>query len=328
MFIHRLWALFAALVLLSLPTALLAAPPDAEAFVAAAPQEKAADDRPGDKDSAAEKPAKKADETKFIRLVREGDEVVAMETAITSYIGTNEEGEKVRVDLIGAIHIGDTAYYKQLNREFAGYQAVLYELVAPKGTVPPRGTAGVYSPIAGMLNLDDQIAVIDYQQENFVHADMTWDELREAMEKRDESLTKMFFQLLGQSVAQQSTGKGPSDADVLAALLFSEDRPLAMKRIFASTFEDMEQAASFLEGPNGSALITERNGAAFKVLREQLESGKKKIGVFYGAGHFTDMERRLMEDFQLKKGEQRWVVCWDLHAKAKKARPKKDAPKP
>ncbi|MBI1902129.1 MAG: hypothetical protein HYS13_13595 [Planctomycetia bacterium] len=327
MFIRSLFALALSLALLLLPTTLLAAPPAAESLVAAAPQDKAADDKPAAKDPAAN-PARKPDGTKFVRLVRAGDEVVAMETAITSYVGTNEEGEKVQVDLIGAIHIGDTAYYKKLNKEFDGYESVLYELVAPKGTVPPRGTAGVYSPIAGMLDLDDQIAVIDYEKDRLIHADMSWDELREAMEKRDESLTKLFFQMIGQGVAQQSSGKGPSDADVLAALLFADDRPVAMKRIFATQFENMEQATAFLEGPNGSALITERNGAAFKVLKEQLGSGQKKIGVFYGAGHFTDMERRLVDDFQLKKGEQRWLVCWDLHGKAKKSKPKKDAPKP
>ena len=35
------------------------------------------------------------------------------------------------VDLVGAVHIGDAAYYQQLNKEFKAYEAVLYEMVKP-----------------------------------------------------------------------------------------------------------------------------------------------------------------------------------------------------
>ena len=38
----------------------------------------------------------------------------------------------VEVDLIGAVHIGDIAYYQQLNERFKQYDALLYELVARK----------------------------------------------------------------------------------------------------------------------------------------------------------------------------------------------------
>ena len=43
------------------------------------------------------------------------------------------------VDLIGAVHIGDIAYYDELNKQFTQYDALLYELVAPPGTVVERG---------------------------------------------------------------------------------------------------------------------------------------------------------------------------------------------
>ncbi len=48
-----------------------------------------------------------------------------------------------------------------------------------------------------------------------------------------------------------------------------------------------------LEGPKGSTLIGERNKRALDVLKKQIASGKKKIAVFYGAGHMVDMEKRL-----------------------------------
>ncbi len=80
----------------------------------------------------------------------------------------------------------------------------------------------------------------------------------------------------------------------------------------AGQFEDSDKAMSWLEGPDGSTLITERNKAAFAVLGEQLAAGKRKVAVFYGAGHLPDMERRLVKDYRLKPGKTRWVTAWDL----------------
>lgn len=56
----------------------------------------------------------------------EEDETGArLQTGVGSY--RNKDG--VTVDLIGAIHIGDKAYYERLNRRFTRYDAVLYEMV-------------------------------------------------------------------------------------------------------------------------------------------------------------------------------------------------------
>ncbi len=260
------------------------------------------------------KAAAKPKGTQFIRInTNDKGEAVAMQAAIVSYVGENADGKKVQVDLIGVIHIADRAYYKQLNKEFEAYDALLYELVAPKNARPGRGEGSIYGPVAGMLDLDDQLAVIDYSKDNFVHADMTWEEMAESMKKRKESITNMIFRAVGHSLAQQSTKEGGvSDGDLLAALLFSKNRALGVKKILARQFGDMEGAMSILEGPDGSTLITERNKAALAVLKDELAGGKAKIGIFYGAGHLPDMESRLFEDFKLKKDSERWLTCWDL----------------
>ncbi|MBQ7029227.1 MAG: hypothetical protein IJN32_03185, partial [Thermoguttaceae bacterium] len=39
----------------------------------------------------------------------------------------------VSVDLIGAIHLGEAAYYERLNAEFQEYETVVFELVAEEG---------------------------------------------------------------------------------------------------------------------------------------------------------------------------------------------------
>jgi hypothetical protein len=56
---------------------------------------------------------------------REDAKGAQLQTAIVTY--RNAEG--VVVDLIGAIHIGDKAYYDALNKRFTTYEELLYEMV-------------------------------------------------------------------------------------------------------------------------------------------------------------------------------------------------------
>jgi hypothetical protein len=54
-------------------------------------------------------------------------------------------------------------------------------------------------------------------------------------------------------------------------------------------------------------------------LREQIDSGKRRIGVFYGAGHLADMEKRLLADFSLERGQEQWLPAWALQPPEKAA---------
>ena len=48
------------------------------------------------------------------------------------------------------------------------------------------------------------------------------------------------------------------------------------------------------------------------VLKEQIESGKRNLAIFYGAGHLADMEQRLLNEFGMKRGGTRWLTAWKL----------------
>src|SRR5690606_5962948 len=125
---------------------------------------------------------------------------------------------------------------------------------------------------------------------------------------------QMFFKMMGMSLAEQSRqqaqGKS-SDADLLLAF-FQPNRAQRMKRIMAEQFDGMESLLVGFSGPEGSAIITERNKKALEVLAREIGKGHKKIGVFYGAGHMDDMHKRLLRDFQLKPVETFWVDAWNL----------------
>ena len=259
---------------------------------------------------------------------------VKMETSITRYIGKNDKGEEVSVDLIGVVHIGEEDYYKKLNEQFKQYDGMLYELVAPEGTVIPKGgreegASGGMNPVAGLqktmqagLGLQFQLDHIDYTKKNFIHADMTPEEFAESMAKNNESVGRIFQKAIGQSFAQSAMGNsGTSDAEMLMALM-SSNREIKLRRIMADQMQNMEGSMNVFEGDSGSTIIDFRNAKCMDVLKREMNSGKKKLAIFYGAGHLPDMQRRLQSDFKLKRGGQFWLEAWNLELKKKKKKKK------
>jgi hypothetical protein len=220
------------------------------------------------------------------------------------------------------VHVGDPAYYAQLNRRFKQYDALLYELVAPEGTVVQRGRGtsnahplgALQNGMKSMLALEHQLERIDYTKKNFVHADMSPDEFLQAMKDRNEGFMQMYMRLLGHAMAQQSdkAAKGESTEIEMLAALLSDDRPRRLKMVLAEQLAETESLLVSFGGEEGSVLISERNKAALKVLKEQLAAGKKRLAIFYGAGHLADMDRRLRQDFGLQPVEITWLTAWDL----------------
>jgi hypothetical protein len=282
--------------------------------------------------SAEESPAAdkvKQTSSKFLRLERDGKQPVSLQTAVVRYVSPVAGG--TTVDLIGAVHIAEKSYYDELNKLFEQYDVVLYELVAPPGTRIERGTKPGAHPIAmlqggmkDMLELEHQLEHVDYTKQNLVHADMSPEEFSKSMSDRGESMWSMIFRMMGEGMARQANAQanGKSmDAQMLLAL-FDERRALALKRVLAEQFEEMGGTSAALDGPQGSTIITERNKVAFNELGKQIKDGKRRIAVFYGAGHLPDMEKRLLNDFQLKRDHEQWLTAWHLKSDVNSDRPK------
>ncbi|MBA62445.1 MAG: hypothetical protein CMJ76_08770 [Planctomycetaceae bacterium] len=268
------------------------------------------------------KPPAKTQNRSYVRIDRDDNkQALALQTSVVKMRGTKGTQRKVQVDLIGAIHIGEKEYYAQLNELFEDYDVVLYELVAPEGTVIEKGhkqgisldvVSGSQSGMQKILGLTHQLEQIDYTVDNFVHADMSPGEFSKQMKERDESFMKMYFRSIGQGLAMQGTPGQTSDFSLLVAL-FSKDRERKIKTIMAQQFEQMDGLPDVMSGPEGSTIIHLRNDKALDVLETQLkDSSKKKIGIFYGAGHFDDMEEKMMERFRFKRTGEEWLDAWNL----------------
>lgn len=279
----------------------------------------------GGKSAAKAKPGSAAPSSgsKFMRVTKdERGEPLTLDTVVVRYSADPAKRPGVTVDLIGAIHVGDKAYYDRLNKLFTEYDAVLYELVAPEGTrIPkenrPSGNAhpvgALQNGLKSMLDLDHQLDCIDYTAANLVHADMSPAEFADKMKERNESWLQMALRMMGQSAAVQGREAQRGGEVKLLMALVSRDRPLRMKRLMAEQMADAEGALAAIEGADGgSTIIAERNKKALAVLARELDAGKKKVAIFYGAGHLADFEKRLVGELGYTRGMESWVSAWTM----------------
>lgn len=256
--------------------------------------------------------------TDFVRFVEDA-QGASLQTGIASYA---KDG--VVVDLVGAVHIADAAYFAALNQRFTGYDAVLYELVGPpveqreklrvgNGEKRLQGLGMLQDIMRKTLALESQLGGIDYRAKNFVHADMGTNQFFETQERKGESFLGLWWKAVkvqfgapeGSSKSQQ-----PGLAKVLE-ILCRKDSATELKRLVGREFDAVEQIVAGVEGADGTVIIGERNRVALEVLDREVKAGKKHLAIFYGAAHLPDMEKRL-----LARGYQRqavdWLKAWDL----------------
>ena len=272
---------------------------------------------------AAKKAPKKPAGPQFIRVHRDkAGTPLSLDTAVTRVV--SDQGYSV--ELVGALHIAEKAYYQRLNKLFQGYDAVLYELIAeaePGQRPIPLPEMGADNPLSKiqtgmgkMLGLQFQLECVDYRPRNFVHADISPEAFARSMEKRQESLANILLRVMKASQDDSTTVSEEqlNQLDLMGILMHGpspKDQHI-LRLVLADSFTNLDQLNEILNGPNGSTLLHERNEHALKVLRQQVKGGRRKIAIFYGAAHMPDMLGRLLKDKHLKVAEQKWLPAWNL----------------
>ena len=263
-----------------------------------------------------------AEETQFARVTEDEQRLpLALQLAIASYTlpGNNSN---VQVDLISAIHIGDPEYYAELNERFADYDAMLYELIAPKDATfegrDPDNDGIISSTQVAMkdlLGLSFQLDEVDYTASNFVHADLSPTELSISMDERGESLYVYFWRLFYASVNEYAKDPlGLSDLNMLSAML-SSGSDNQFKVMLAYEMTDMKKHSQILGEDSESTVIGARNQRAIDVLKDRLAAGDTHVAIFYGVAHMPDMEERLIEQLDLEYLDTTWVDAWRLDSR-------------
>lgn len=251
----------------------------------------------------------------FIR-VEESEDAARLQTAVTRF-----EKDGGSVELIGAVHIADKAYYQALTERFTGYDSLLFEMIGgdnrqslptPEAAAAqkPSGLRQIYAMAAKFLKLTGQTENIDYTARNFVHADLSLDEFQTLQSQRGESIIGFALAAGNQDAANPPTF---NSTRLLAALMLGNANRIKLEIVHTLGNAD-DQIAAFA---GESVIITDRNARCFEVMARELAAGHKKLGIFYGAAHFPDMEKRLLA-LGFKRTGQEWLTAWDIPKKASK----------
>lgn len=268
----------------------------------------------------------------YIRYAEDANSA-RLEVAIKSF--TLPSGKTV--DLIGAVHIADLAYFQEINRRFEAYDAVLFELVgdprrltaappaATSGFQPGGGAVGFIQQAASRyLDLTFQLGAIDYSGGNMVHADMSAEEFARQQQARGESMATLFVRAMQvqASGALDTAATDELDSFGLLRILMSPDSAAAFKKSLAKIFDQMETMTAAIEGNAGSAILSERNAVAVEKLRQVLANRqKRRVALFYGGAHMPGIEAALLADFGAKPSGEQWLAAWTMKKGGDRAPP-------
>ena len=240
---------------------------------------------------------------------RQGD--AALQCAVAHFSHPDSD---VEIVLYGVVHIADAEYYGRVQGDLDSYTTVLYEGVAPgeNQTEPDEDMAalGDMQQIFGdMLGLTFQKDGIDYTRTNLRHADMTIDQLQEAL--GGGSINPMG----GVMSQEQMRQMGPMlRMAAQFGKMMMENNPQMRDSLKLQLANQLGNAdlGEALGGDMERVILYERNAVVMDVLADQLTSQTEgQVAIFYGAAHMPDFETRLGE-LGWSLTSKRWMSAWQI----------------
>jgi hypothetical protein len=223
-----------------------------------------------------------------------------------------------KVTLYGVVHVADEAYYQQVQRDLAEYDAVLYEGVgATKEALSQARKKGSSSGLSSfqrgfgkLLGLQFQMEGLEYTHENLVHADMGREQFQQQtkgqslnpldkfMSKEQQKQLEPFIKMAGEFLN-----------------MWLESNP-DMRNGWKTTLGSQMAGADMtqqLPPQMYQTIVIDRNQIVMDVLAEQLKGHpeKKNIAIFYGAAHNPDFAQRFRK-LGFTKSSVRWMTAWDI----------------
>lgn len=248
-------------------------------------------------------------------------------TSFTGYLVGDPEGLQtlvrhyrhpetgVLVTLVGAVHVADPDYFHALQEALDAHEVVLFEGVRGLDSDEVDFIVRLQLELKDFLGLAFQKDHIDYTQGHWINADMTWEEMREALRARGqelipnmEAIRKMTPVITQMLEAQRKN----LDAAPEVKKAMQETLKRIMGRLLSSSEGLFKALGIYDEKRRSDVLISLRNDRALARLEEVLADGKRSIAIFFGSAHLPDMERRLREDLGFRPVGERWLLAWRI----------------
>ena len=242
----------------------------------------------------------------FVRYDGYSDVAGDMEIASVDYSAPNSD---LTIRLVGVIHIGDAAYYRQLQKvELDTADTVLFEGVKMEGVEPKAGggkaLGDMYSAMGKLLGISFQKDHIDYKSENFVHCDVTvgpGDPLNNTV---DMSQLEAVGQVLNPLVTVKSLISATPEGKRLEDALKHSMAEVMLMQLDAFTGDEADRALEerLAKGKKGPALpgMNDRIRKAAEQIR--------KMGGFGGFGLPKEMKEQILDrrnDYVLARLKER-----------------------
>ncbi|KAK2645681.1 hypothetical protein Ddye_020876 [Dipteronia dyeriana] len=272
----------------------------------------------------------------------------------------------LQVDLVSTIHIADKEYFATLQKELEHYDCVLYEMVASREILENRRNSAdtkklkgsrsrgfnilgcIQRQMARILMLDFQLDCLDYQAENWYHADLDYETFMSLQREKGESFFTFARDMTLRSTKAIVNPSIPEDLGPWRSKLLWASRVLPMPliglliiggvctdagsqqseypelvalsrldfggamKVFLAKRLTSEFTQVTTEVEESSVIIGERNRAAIEALGRAIDEGHNRIAILYGGGHMPDLGRRLREDFDLFPSRVQWVTAWSI----------------
>ena len=273
----------------------------------------------------------------YMRMHHPLSNMVHLQIALRKFVPAN--GSRPVIWLSGVSHLGETNYYRALQKHLNAQDLVLFEGVKaqtgeddpfpakrPGVTATAHNDSDEMAPslqatLAESLGLAFQLDAIDYTPRHFRHSDLSLTRIAQLMSEHTNALSgdqtvNVEFQALlelmdGNSMLGAIAGFG-------ARLLGSSPKLRAFMRLML--IETIGRLDGDLAQMNGmppelqrlmKVLIAARNETVIDDLRKELGRQKppRSMSVFYGAAHMADLEKRLRSELHYQPSEDVWLTA-------------------
>ena len=180
---------------------------------------------------------------------------------------------------------------------------------------------GLQQQLADALGLEFQLRGVNYDRRHWRNSDMSIEDLQGVLlgggeepaegdaspaDRRTAAASQLFRALSGESMMARMAG-------VLLRFVGMNEAMRTTAKL--AMLEMVARADEILEAQLGEAgrllevLIVDRNTVVLDDLHRAMEEqpGIESVAIFYGAGHFPDLERRLVEDMGFEFAGELWL---------------------